>query len=139
MHVVWKRPDGHLDSSPSDYRVVSVGSNCKIWLHLTEQKWFPFRISGGWQDEDASQKLNGFINLLDASDEDFNKHSVNVFNYSESDDGSKFFDETKEWLADLKNNLKGDTWEMEIMGFVISEVEDRFNKNKDQLLKDTAN
>jgi hypothetical protein len=27
------------------------------------------------------------------------------------------------WLSELKNNLKGDTWEVEIMSAAISEIE----------------
>ena len=39
-----------------------------------------------------------------------------------TDEGKKFFDETVTWLNSLKGNLKGDTWEMEIMDHAITEV-----------------
>ncbi len=36
--------------------------------------------------------------------------------------GCEFLQEQIKWLHDLKNHLKGDTWEVEIMGQVIAEV-----------------
>ena len=51
MNVIWKRPDGFHNASPSDYVTVDITSNAKIWLHKRDQENFPFRVSGDWQEE----------------------------------------------------------------------------------------
>ena len=64
MKVIWKRPDGFLKSIPSDFMVLEMPSQSKLWLHRSDQDNFPFRISGGWQDEESTSKLNQMVNLL---------------------------------------------------------------------------
>jgi elongation factor P hydroxylase len=63
MFVVWKRPDGYHDATPSDFQIVEAGANARIWLHKSDREWYPFRISGGWQESDATRRLNGLVNL----------------------------------------------------------------------------
>ena len=42
-----------------------------------------------------------------------------------NDDGKKFYKETLDWLKSLASNLKGDTWEIEIMAYTVREVVSR--------------
>jgi hypothetical protein len=123
MHVVWKRPDGYHGATPADYRVVQVNDDANIWLHHEDTEWFPFRVSGGWQDEDATKKLNSMINLLDQSEEHWLNILSDNFSHSETDEAETYFKETLLWLQELKNALKGDTWEIDIMAAVITQLE----------------
>ncbi len=123
MHVVWKRPDGFHGAAPSDYRVVDLHGQSKIWLHKNDKEWFPFRISGGWQDELATKKLNALVNLIGQDSSAWLKLLEEQFDYSRAEDAKIYFKETMMWLSELKNNLKGDTWEVEIMRTAISEIE----------------
>lgn len=122
MFVVWKRPDGFLGAEPTDYKVVEIGGQARIWLHKKDVDWFPFRISGGWQEQEATQRLNRLVNLIGKPSASWVKHLVHEFHHSMSDDGNKFFSETVTWLESLLSNLKGDTWEVEIMSHAINEV-----------------
>ena len=130
MFVVWKRPDGFHDAEPKDFRTVQVGTQSRIWLHKKDNKWFPFRISGEWQEQEATQRLNQLINLLGKPVSHWSKFLVNEFHHSMTDDPIKFFDETSNWLSGLKNVLKGDTWEVEIMTQAIIDTEHRLNDCK---------
>jgi len=40
-------------------------------------------------------------------------------------DPKKFFNDTIDWLKSLEGQLKGDTWEVEIMGHAIREIVNR--------------
>lgn len=122
MFVVWKRPDGFLGADPKDFKVVNVGHHARIWLHKSDTDWFPFRISGGWQEQEATQKLNRLVNLIGKPGVNWVKHLVNEYHHSMTDDGAKFLQETLSWLETLLENLKGDTWEIEIMSHAIREV-----------------
>jgi hypothetical protein len=62
------------------------------------------------------------VNLIGKPSASWVKHLVNEFHHSMSDDGKKFFSETVTWLESLLSNLKGDTWEVEIMSHAINEV-----------------
>ncbi|MEY4632146.1 MAG: hypothetical protein RIQ81_2266 [Pseudomonadota bacterium] len=125
MFVVWKRPDGYHDATPGDFRVAEAGTTARIWLHKTDRQWYPFRISGGWQESDATQRLNGLVNLLGEPEKVWTEFLTKAFNNSMTDDPRAFVTEQRAWLEDLKNHLKGDTWEIEIMGQVIGEVSGR--------------
>jgi len=123
MHVIWKRPDGYHGASPTDFRIVEVGGNKnRIWLHNSDNQWFPFRISGGWQEQEATQKLNQLVNLLGSSDEEWVKHMSSMYHHSMSDDSKKFFTELANWLTDLKQHIKGDTWELEVLSSTLDDV-----------------
>ena len=73
MKVIWKRPDGFLGSDPSDFSVFEMASKSKLWLHKKDHENFPFRISGGWQDEESTRKLNVLVNLLSQNEESWKK------------------------------------------------------------------
>lgn len=122
MFVVWKRPDGYHDATPADFRVAEVGSNARIWLHKSDHQSYPFRISGGWQESDATQRLNELVNLLGKSQDEWAASLTKSFHHSMTDDPRAFLADQLKWLGDLKSHLKGDTWEVEIMAQVIAEV-----------------
>jgi len=123
--VIWKRPDGFHGASPSDYTVVDISSHSRIWLHKTDQDNFPFRVSGGWQDEKATRKLNRLINLLRKPNKEWTEHLKDLFDDSRMDDGTNFLKTINDWLSEVKSSLKGDTWEVEIMSAAIEEVQRR--------------
>lgn len=122
MKVIWKRPDGFHGAAPADYTVIDVGGKSKIWLHKTDAKNFPFRISGGWQDEDATARLNRLVNLLNKEPREWVTHLKKAMDDSQAENASVFLRDTKDWLEQLKSKLKGDTWETTIMMEALSEV-----------------
>lgn len=125
MFVVWKRPDGYHDATPSDFHIAEVGNRARLWLHKSDHEWYPFRISGGWQESDATRRLNGLVNLIGERDEKWSDFLVNAFHHSMTDDPRAFLADQAKWLGDLKGHLKGDTWEVEIMTQVLEEVSSR--------------
>jgi hypothetical protein len=139
MHVIWKRPDGFHGASPSDFKVVELQGQSKLWLHKGDNQWFPFRISGGWQDEDATKKLNALVNLIGRENSEWLKLLEDQFGHSSAADAVSFYKETLIWLSELKNNLKGDTWEVEIMGAAISEIEQSLEACKKNFLNQAKN
>jgi hypothetical protein len=122
MFVVWKRPDGYHDATPSDFRIAEVGSRARLWLHKSDHEWYPFRISGGWQESDATKRLNELVNLIGMPAQEWTSFLVNTFHHSMTDDPRAFLADQIKWLTDLRGHLKGDTWEVEIMGQVLEEV-----------------
>lgn len=122
MKVIWKRPDGYHQALPSDYIVVEVSDNSRIWLHKRDQDNYPFRVSGGWQDEDASQKLNKLVNLIPKGSKEWVEYLTELFNHSTTDNPHNFLKHEMEWLDELAKNLKGDTWELEIMSETIKRL-----------------
>ena len=122
MNVIWKRPDGFHGASPADFKVVEVAQTSRIWLHKRDQVNFPFRVSGGWQDEEATQRLNRMINLLDQSPKEWKSFLTEVMKDSEYDDLSSVCDYLKGWVNDFQQVAKGDTWEVEIMVQVLGEI-----------------
>ena len=135
MHVVWKRPDGFHGADPSDFMVVNVGSRAKIWLHKKDNSWFPFRIAGGWQESEATKRLNNLVNLLNKEDAAWVDSLVRIFNDTMGDDPARFIDDLTRWVADLRNHLKGDTWELDIMNHALAEVSDRLGSVREAFLK----
>jgi hypothetical protein len=115
MHVIWKRPDGFHNASPSDYQVVELEGHSRLWLHKDDKDSFPFRISGGWEEEDATVKLNNLVNLLSLPEKAWIDCLKERYSHSTKDDAAKFFADISEWLQGLTQHLKGDSWEVEIM------------------------
>ena len=134
MFVVWKRPDGFRGAEPKDFKVIDIGGQARLWLHKKDKTWFPFRISGGWQEQEATQRLNILVNLIGKPNSQWIKRLVYEFSHSMSDDGKKFFQETVAWLESLSGALKGDTWEIEIMAHAISDVQKRVLDSKKAFL-----
>jgi hypothetical protein len=135
MHVVWRRPDGFHGASPSDFKVLEIAGQSRMWLHKTDTDWFPFRISGGWQDDDATKRLNHMTNLLDQPEAPWLSYMITTFHHSRHDDAKKFWEETTAWLKELKDNLKGDKWEVEIMALCIDDIAQRLSNIKQGFLK----
>jgi hypothetical protein len=130
MFVVWKRPDGFHGAEPKDFKVVEVGEKVRLWLHKKDADWFPFRISGGWQEQEATQRLNRLVNLIGKPNSQWVKRLVYEFHHSMTDDGATFFQETMVWLDQLVKAPKGDTWEIEIMVNAIQDVQNRVKNSR---------
>ena len=122
MKVIWKRPDGFHDASPDDYTTIEIASKSRLWLHKQDSENYPFRISGGWQDESASRKLNRLVNLLNKPAEEWEHLLEEDYFDSKSENVAEYFKKIYCWLQDLLANLKGDTWECDIMSQVMNEV-----------------
>lgn len=125
MHVIWKRPDGFHNAEPTDFEVIELQSHGRIWLHKRDQAWFPFRIAGGWQESEATMRLNMLVNLLAKADDAWLQALHRIYDQTMGDDPHKFIEEMLRWLRDLHGHLKGDTWEVEIMNQALSDVEGR--------------
>lgn len=135
MHVVWKRPDGFHGASPADYEVVSLGGHSNVWLHKADHSHYPFRIAGGWQESEATKRLNNLVNLLPKKDPQWVSTLQKIWSDTMADDAGKFIDDLIGWIIDLKQHLKGDTWEVEIMSQAFDEVAERLKTVRSDFLK----
>ncbi len=135
MNVIWKRPDGFHGASPQDFLVVDVGNQSRLWLHKSDHKNFPFRISGGWKEAEASQQLNNLVNLLPKNSKDWVDHLLVKYNDSMADDAKVFLDDLKNWTSGLKNHLKGDTWEVDIMRNALNVLVEKLDESRESFLK----
>ena len=138
MFVVWKRPDGFHGASPEDFRVLEVGRESRIWLHRTDVTNFPFRIAGGWQESQATQRLNNLVNLLTQPESAWVSWLSQVYDNAPHEDPAAFIKEITGWLEELKGSLKGDTWEIEIMTQVLAEVTRQILAAQTSFLKKVA-
>lgn len=125
MHVVWLRPDGFHGATPNDYSVFELKGAGRLWLHRTDKDRYPFRVSGGWEDESASIKLNNLVNLIPCSDEDWVQGLQTAFSHSMGDDRKKYFRELTDWVDELMDHLKGDSWEVDILRQALLDVQSR--------------
>ena len=130
MHLVWKRPDGFHGASPSDFSVVELDGHSRLWLHKTDKDQYPFRISGGWEDREATVRLNNLVNLLPFPTEDWVGFLKGSFNHSMKEGADEFFNEIKGWLTGLSENIKGDTWEVEILDQALQSTLRRLDEAK---------
>jgi hypothetical protein len=135
MHVVWKRPDGFHGAVPTDFEVVELDNQTCFWLHKNDRDWFPFRISGGWQESEATKRLNNLINLLSKPNGDWLDALLSLYHNSMSDECTTFYSDLSTWVGDLRNHLKGDTWETDIMNQALAEVAAQLNLLRDDFLK----
>ncbi len=127
MNVIWKRPDGFHDATPEDYIVVEVADKSRLWLHKKDKENFPFRVSGGWQDEDSTRKLNNLVNLLTESDITWKSFLKKGFHDSSQDKFSAYLEELKLWLTELEDKFKGDAWEVDIMEDTLNHVKQKIS------------
>lgn len=130
MHVIWKRPDGYHDASPSDYSTCEIGSHFRLWLHRHDKEQYPFRIAGGWEEKEGTVRLNRLINLLPESDEKWLEHLRHSYDHSMKDDKSTFMNDLIGWLQELGKHVKGDTWEVEILSQALDLTIERLEKLK---------
>ncbi len=130
MNVIWKRPDGFHGASPKDFVVFTLNANANIWFHKKDRDTFPFRISGGWEEEQASKRLNNLINLLRDSPQASQKFLKKSYDNSMFEDPEKFVVDLQSWLDQLKKHVKGDTWERDIMEQTFSILKERLESSK---------
>ena len=107
MHLVWKRPDGFHEANPSDYQVVDLGNNFKLWLHKKDRDQYPFRIAGGWEEKEGTIRLNNLVNLLNSDDDKWVEHLKHSYDHSMKDDKLKFIEDLLAWIKDLESCPKG--------------------------------
>jgi len=135
MNVIWKRPDGYLGALPEDFRVLEIAGHSRLWVHKKDQDSFPFRVSGGWQDEEASKRLNNLVSRLGQPEKSWVDYLVQSYHHSMSEDAKKYLVELRAWITDLRKVLKGDTWEMEIMDNALLAVANQVEKVEPSFLK----
>lgn len=123
MFVIWKRPDGFHGAKPEDFKVVELSNNSRLWLHKTEKKWYPFQVSGGWQDEDQTTRLNGLANLIGTPSANWTEYLVNDFHASLRDNPIDYYEDLESWLFHISRNLKGDKWEQDFMEQAMQEIQ----------------
>ncbi len=128
MNVVWKRPDGFHEASPQDFTIIEIANQAKIWLHKSDQDNYPFRVSGGWKDENATIKLNRLVNLLGKDGRNWLAFLSHDFNNSKAENLETYCSQLILWLEELSTNLKGDTWETDIMHQTFEEICARIKK-----------
>ena len=127
MKVIWKRPDGFLTAEPKDFRVYDLSSGTRIWLHKEDLENFPFRVSGGWDDEHLTRRLNILVNLLGKEGSVWQKELNRLFHDSQAESTKAFIADMKKWFAELKASMKGDTWELEIIKETLEDVESQLH------------
>ena len=129
MHIVWKRPDGFHKAKPSDYKVVDVDSHARIWLHQSDSENYPFRVSGGWEDEEATARVNSLVNLIPKESKDeWTSALEKYFANSKQETFEAFVIQLQLWLGELKKCAKGDTWEVAIIQSVLNALTSRLSK-----------
>jgi len=127
MHLIWKRPDGFHGASPNDFRVVDLGGRSRLWLHKADRDQYPFRIAGGWEEKDGSVRLNNLVNLLESDDQSWLEYLNRTMDHSIKEDRTVFIDDLLSWLTDLKQHVKGDTWETEILSEALTVLSERLS------------
>jgi hypothetical protein len=125
MNLIWKRPDGYHGALPSDFTVVRVGDHSNLWLHRSDRDTFPFRISGGWEEEAQSKRLNNLINLLSDDDQAWLSNLRQGFAHSMKDHPRDYCKELTSWIDELKSLVKGGNWEVEIITKSLDAVRER--------------
>jgi hypothetical protein len=91
-------------------------------------------VAGGWQESEATKRLNNLVNLLNKDDSAWSARLTKIFNDSMADDAEKFYDDLVTWLTELRSHLKGDTWEIDIMNQAVVEVVTRLSKIKSSFI-----
>lgn len=138
MHVIWRRPDGFHGASPTDFVVVELSGHSRLWLHKHDKDEFPFRVSGGWEENEATKRLNNFANLVGQPKAKWVEYLTSSYNHSMKSDPQEFFTDTLKWLEELQAHLKGDTWEVEILNQAIKTISQRVTETKVDFLKTSS-
>lgn len=134
MFVIWKRPDGFHGASPADYQVVEF-DDARIWLHKSEKEQFPFRVSGGWEEGGATERLNTLVNAYQS--DNFLQHLIKQYEHTIKSEPDTFINELENWFEQLIENPKGDTWEIEIIVKALRVVQDKIKSVKSEFLQQT--
>ncbi len=135
MHLIWKRPDGFHGASPSDFSVLELGGHSRLWLHRTDKDQYPFRIAGGWEENTGTVRLNNLVNLLPLGQKEWLSYLNHSFDHSMKDDRTIFVEELTEWLQSLKEHVKGDTWETEILQQALRLMSERVQSYKEAFIR----
>ncbi len=120
MHLIWKRPDGFHSAVPQDFRTVSLSNGARLWLHGVERDWYPFQVSGDWEGQPQTVRLNRLVNLLEADDD-----AWRLALGAEAGNSPDTAHALVQWLESLKGWAKGNTWELEIILCALSDVQAR--------------
>lgn len=134
MNLVWKRPDGFIGATPDDFLAYPIEDQCSLWLHKRDHDTYPFRLSGGWQETEASSRLNRLVNLLPRPDGDLVDHLLASFHRSMSEDAKAYWQEQDQWLSDLVGYIKGDHWEIELVKLILNKLRKRHARVRDAFL-----
>ena len=136
MHLIWKRPDGFHGASPSDFVVHELGGgHSRLWLHKSDRDQYPFRIAGGWEEKEATVRLNNLVNLLPHPAASWIDYLNKLYDHSMKDDRQKFFDDLLTWLDDLDKHVKGDAWEVDILSEALRVTTTRLQEVRREFLK----
>ncbi|KAB8033424.1 hypothetical protein [Fluviispira multicolorata] len=126
MHVIWKRPDGFQNALPDDFRRIALSNGAHLWLHRHELDWYPFQVSGDWEGQDQTKRLNRLVNMLDSPHTSWQSYLEHV-----SDDDLDIKDNQSivevaqsiiAWIGSLERFAKGHTWEIEIVRCALHDV-----------------
>lgn len=137
MNLIWKRPDGYHGALPSDFKVIRVGDHSNLWVHSTDRDTFPFRVSGGWEEESQTRRLNNLINLLNHDDQDWIRYLEQSYAHSMKDHPREYMKELLLWMDDLKNVVKGGHWEVEIISKALEAVRERMTHVESKFVDET--
>ena len=138
MHIIWKRPDGFQNAQPEDFRRVPLSNGAQLWLHRPELDWYPFQVSGDWAGQDQTVRLNRLVNLVDATDAawmSFLDHYHDDELAPQEHSLVSACDSIVQWLEELKDAVKGNTWEIEIMACAFGDVQARVGRVKESKAK----
>lgn len=126
MHVIWKRPDGFQNALPDDFRRVALSNGAHLWLHRHELDWYPFQVSGDWEGQDQTKRLNRLVNMLDAPLSSWKTYleqlSDDELDDKESQSSVKIVSNLVKWIQDLEHSAKGHTWEIEIVRCALKDI-----------------
>jgi hypothetical protein len=128
MNLIWKRPDGYHGAVPSDFTIVRIGDHSNLWVHRHDRDTFPFRISGGWEEEAQTKRLNNFVNMLSQSDEEWVAFLNQSFDHSMKDQPKDFCQDLYRWMTELRSLVKGGHWEVEIISKTLESIHTRIEK-----------
>ena len=125
MHIIWKRPDGFQNANPEDFRKLTLSNGSGLWLHKQELDWYPFQFSGDWEGQEETKKLNRLVNLLDAPHSDWERYVQSLLdnNFSEDNSLGQLVNSLQSWLEESKANIKGNTWEQDIMKVAFGDIQ----------------
>lgn len=127
MHLIWKRPDGFQNAEPQDFRRIALSNGTLLWLHKREVEWYPFQISGDWAGQEMTSRLNRLVNLLDAKDDQILR-AIEKIQDETPGEAADLVVTTKSlthWVEGLKDKVKCNTWEVEIVQCALLDLQNR--------------
>jgi hypothetical protein len=129
MHIIWKRPDGFQNALPEDFRRIELSNGAHLWVHRHELDWYPFQVSGDWRGQQQTTRLNRLVNLLESPDSAWSNFLEHYYDDELKELGLKATSEhLKTWISELKNAVKGENWEVQIIVCALTDIFDRLEK-----------